>query len=243
MNIDQAKLCREILESLIRRPVSRLFWDYDGPEMEGPKVRAPVSLRLISDRLLRGLYVTPDAFVADMRTLFSNAVKRPQRGIRSMAAVELAQEFENLMGDLGPTPSGLTAQTQGLELKLRRFLRDIHPGLTINIENTDREPGAEIVRQPKTEADVNNIAEDIRNLFSPSLLLRVIAFIYSLQPEAVSIDEEEIVIEFLLLTDATLQKLREFLNKLIRQTAQGKINPFVKGASGSARPAFVNEVL
>lgn len=241
MNREQTELCREILESILRRPISRMFWELDCPQAMA-NVKVPITLHLISDRLSRGLYGTPDEFVSDMRVLFSKSMKAAKNSVRSVAASQLLLQFEQLMADLSPSLSPCTTKEQLGTVKLTKIVKSLAPWLTSAASVSNGEPAAEIVKNPHTEVSVSEIATDIRSLFSPALLLRVLAFVYQMQPEAVSIDEEEMSIEFTLLSDENLGKLRVFVNELVAKAAKGEINPFMKGTGGRSRPAFGNAV-
>ena len=236
MNREQTELCREIFDEILRRPTSRLFWELDYPDMM-TNVKVPMTFGLISDRLSRGLYRSPDEFIADMRILFAKAIKAYKNGVRAVAAAQLSSQFEHLTSDLSPSMSVTTTRLQLACSKMERLVDSLRPCFIAEHKPVEGEPAAEVIKNPRTDPDVSEIADDIRGLSSPTLLLRVLAFVYKTQPEAVRMSDEEMSIEFALLTDESLAKIREFVNGLLKKAAKGEINPFMKGLTGVLRPA------
>ena len=240
MNEQQLISCKKILESVLRRPVSRLFWDASG-ELTNKNIEQPISLSYINDRLGKGLYPSTSAFVKDMRMVFLNGDSYDNRNsIRPAAISLLMEDFEKALAIYSPSSSS------ALNTKLKITLNDIQEitdsaKSSENIEKNstileDQKPGCNFIANSSEIPPEKITCEDLKNevnlLKTSKLLLKVIQFIYNLQPEAIALSSG-VSILFSLLKPENIQKIHIFVIGLLHDSATGKID--------GLEPSFLDE--
>lgn len=226
MNQEQRDLCQLILDTLRKRPVFQIFWSFEDSGL-APDYRIPISFEIIYQKLECGLYPTQFDFVTDCRTLFAQVARESKNSVRHAAGRFLQSEFETLVSELSPLQGPSAMKLQKFMHKLTDFASHVKPAVRQRIVvKPGAEPAAERLRNAATDDETaESIAEDIKSISSPVLLMNVIAFIYSIQPEAIHIDEEEIKISSMLIDPENLTKIRQYLNTLMEKAARGEIDP------------------
>jgi hypothetical protein len=203
--------------------------------------RVPLSLHQILERLQRGLYQDTGEWIADMNLLFSIPQKKAKNSLRAAATDQLFGEYETLLAALSPSLSPHTIRLQLAEWRLDTFIR--RASITPAAAPRGSPPGAEIFKEPPICDDPLVIANHIRNLFAPNLLLRVAAFLYTTQPDALVFGEGELHIQFTLITPDNRVKLRDYIADLMQSSATGAIPPVVGSTMDESAPALLTEVL
>jgi hypothetical protein len=237
MNHDQASLCRTILRALLRRPISKFFWAPFPPALTTTK-RPPLSLRLIIERLDRGLYRAPGDWVGDMHVLLSYPAQRGRPSLHAAAARQLAGEFDALLQTLSPALSPRTVELQAAEARLGALLAPADGAPRPPMRGGGR-PAAEALARPRAAAgDLARLAADIRSLFSPALILRVSAFVAAVEPPALVVDGDAVRILLLSMAPAARERLACFVAELTEAAAAGAVDPFV-----DRRPALLTQVI
>ena len=229
MNEQQLVACKKIFEAVVRRPVARLFWDISS-EVANKDIEKPISFSFINEKLGKGLYKSPGAFVNDMRLVFLNGDTYDKNSSIKPAAISLLiEDFEKALAIYSPS-------SLSLNMKLRMVLGEIEE-IT---ESTKCEPLATTAQKGELHApccnflanqesiDPENISSlDLKNeitlLKSSKLLLKTIQFIHNLQPEAICIGQGVSII-FSLLSTENIEKIHKFIVKLIREAASGEID-------------------
>jgi hypothetical protein len=235
MNALQVDVCCKILNSLLRRPISSFFWTPSPVDLSVAR-RPPISFKWISERLERGLYLSADEWVSDMRTIFTVSHGHAKSALRSAAAAQLEHEFSLLLRTLTPALSPHTLLLQRAEARLFDLVVNFRPSL-LSPAADGRHPAAEIFAMDQSR-ELPKLAEDIRNLFTPTLLLRVAAFVSVIEPPALIITDEYFRILLSQMSEGNQIKLREFVTDLMRAAACGELEVFA-----DRKPALRTQVL
>jgi hypothetical protein len=239
MNREQVEICLKIVNILLRRPIAKFFWlAPPGDLLLGRRV--PMSFQLILERLQRGLYRDAGEWIADMNLLFSIPQKKAKNSLRAAAAHQLFGEYEALLTTLSPSLSPHTIKLQLVQWQFDNLMR--HATIAPTTATRDSPPGAEVFKDPPIGDDPLIIANHIRNLFSPNLLLRVAAFLYATQPDALVFGEGELHIQFALITAENRTRLRDYIADLMQSGATGAIQPVVGSSMDNSAPALLTEV-
>jgi hypothetical protein len=236
MNAHQIDLCRRIQDSLLRRPISQLFWTVPLCELSAGK-RPPISFSWILERIDRGLYGSADEWIGDIRLLFVVPNPRSASLLRRAAAQQLGQEFEELLLTLSPGISPHIAQLQMAEGRIESLVGKAPPLARVSVVAKERKPAAEIFKRERSD-DMAVLADDIRKLFTPNLLLRVAAFVSVVDPPALVFDDDTMRILLVAMSSENREKLRGFVWKLMEEAAIGALDVFV-----DRRPALQTQVM
>ena len=225
MQLAQKDACAKIMERLYRRPISRLFWDYETylSDVKSPK---PLSFKIVGERLQNGYYKSAYDWVYDMRIVMSSVLRGTSvSDARNAAARQLAMDFEREMSVLSPTLAPHTLDLQFVEWELADWLVRSTPPVGVVHEVTDAPPAAEQFKKDDEEGvDIQRLSDDIRTLCTPAMLLRILAFVHHCQPEALSVGKQMGIV-FSIMKESTLHRLREFVSGMMFDAAIGKINP------------------
>jgi hypothetical protein len=223
MNQDQVNICRQILESLLHRPIAKLFWIPSPSDLSSGR-RHPISFKYVIERLDHGLYLSADEWMSDVRILLTVPQKRTQSSFRASAALQLAQEFDILTQTLSPALSPHILQLQVAESRLGSFVESISPSI-LESSSDQKVPAAEVFKVERSD-DMGSIADDIRNFFTPTLVLQVAAFVSVIEPTALVLDEKSARILVASMSPTTREKLRAFVSELMENAAKGTIDAF-----------------
>jgi hypothetical protein len=228
MDERQTKLCQKVLEELARRPIAKMFWTPGSPAIMGARL-APLSFSFVAERLHRGLYRFAEEWIADMRTLFTNSMKQTKTAVRAAAAYQLSVEFEHLLLNHNPAFANCVVKLELEELNLADFIEK-NKVFRPKIMLANRDPGAEIFHENDVPITREKIAEEVGQLFSSDLLLRVVAFIGEIQPEVLFLNDDDVRVLFALLTDENVKKVHHFVMDLLNLAVRGEIEPFGYGS-------------
>jgi hypothetical protein len=207
-----------------------MFWEFHS----GSK---PLSFIRISERLESGGYQSANAWAADIRLLLKSAIAdSPALSLRGAAARQLQSDLEREMFLLSPVLSPHTLRLQFAQDRFQRFLARTVPEIPEAAEPPDPDcpAAAEILKMQITR---ENLFDSVRALASSSLILRVAAVVHHLQPEALHLGDEMMIL-FSVMTEETLEQLGRFVHELLREAAIGEINPFIQTPGQTQRPAI-----
>ena len=234
MNQNQVCVCDLILQKIISRPIAKMFWDINEVTVS---LNEPLSLSIIEEKLHRGLYTSATHWVSDMRELFSSGFsKKTEHTLRMAAARQLMEELNKLLWELSPMQCSTVIKFELIENQLNQFISNNLPSFRIQGETSDREPCAfPLKRKPKGNEE---IAEYMKLITSPSLILRALSFLSFIQPEVVQINEESLCIVFSLMYPETSEKFGEYLHKLTTESASGKFDPYFQDVQSKVKPAI-----
>jgi hypothetical protein len=217
---------------LEHRPIAHMFW-----KKVPISIAKPLTLSFIETRLREGLYQSADAWASDVRSMFMSVLQAtPEGSLTNCSARQLMTDFERELTHLSPSLSPHILPLQLAEDTLQHFLRDSLPPF-IPHQPLDSEPAAELFNASDQEFTTEQVIERIRFLSSSSLILRVIAFLYQRQPEALQIGTE-LVIMFALLSKETLRGLSRFVSSLLREAAAGRVPSFIPTPGTVQRPVI-----
>jgi hypothetical protein len=152
--------------------------------------------------------------------------------LRAAAARQLQADFEEELTFISPVISSCTLNLQFTEERLRAVISSSVPAVS-NQPKSDSPPNAEILKIPITR---ENIGDFVHALGSSALIVRVAAFIYHLQPEALHLGREMMFL-FSLLTEESVRQLAGFIQGLLHDAAAGKLNPFIRAPGLGQQPA------
>ena len=227
MKPKEFEVCHQIIDELLKWPISQLFYHYENDSLI-PDNPQPLSFEIIRDNLNRGIYSTPALFIFHMRALFAYAICYSAPGtIRSAAAHSLSNEFEKLMKFLSPSLSAQTLDLQKIEYDIHQFLINNHVSIPKE-EYQGEMPASEFFKSDFASLTPEELTNQIQLFQSPNIILRIISFIYILQPEAINFGDDDIEIKFGLISPATMQQLQDFIPKVALEAANGTIDPFFR---------------
>lgn len=222
MNDDQREICCLIMQKITRRPVHRMFLDVSPSCIKNK----PLSLTIISDRLQSNKYPNADEWIYDMRQLFASEIHNPTNSLRAAAAKLLMEDFDQAMMTLSPTLSPHLLRFQITEGHLITFINSFHPAIDRKTQK-HQNPTAEILNEAIPDNyTAQNLYSDIQILLnSPSLRLRVIAFIHHIRPSAV-VFGQRLTLMLSLLDPEELLKAGKYVRQIMHDAATGKLDVF-----------------
>ena len=232
MNEQQQTCCKKVFDIVMHRPVARLFWDISN-EVSNEKITRPVTFKFIKEKLDSKMYSSPQNFVNDMRQVFLNGDSYDgEKSIKPHAIALLIDDFEKALARYIPMSSSL-------EIKLKISIEDFEKILSETVEERPKAerfnaPASTACRllnsQAKNPVSVNELTKEFLLLRSPKLIMKVIKYIYSLQPEAVRISNG-ISIAYSLFTEENTQKIHNYILKTIESAAKGTLEASDKDTS------------
>ncbi|OHT06203.1 hypothetical protein TRFO_25824 [Tritrichomonas foetus] len=231
MNYEQLQACSMIMQKILRRPVSKMFYSVSAIET----VTKPISLQTISEKLQENKYKTADEWIYEMRLVLSFA-KRQSNNIplKAAAARLLMSDFEDEMMTLSPMLSPHMLFLQIAEEHFNNFIQSYHPEIPRRIPITDSVPASEIFKTWNKESTPSQLLSEIKMLNSPSLLLRVAAFIYKIKPEAIGFGKQLSMILSMLSQDE-MMNTSNYVRRILFDAATGKIDPFIQTPGHQAK--------
>jgi hypothetical protein len=224
MNENEYRVCAKILEAIFRRPISRFFWDHPA-DVTNPGIVHPFSLSWVCARLSDGKYATPSDVMRDVRTCLQNGKNSsPPGSVRASAAHHLLLELEALITSLRPTsfPVILPISFAVAEFNAKAA---VPAHRAIKVEPLGRQPASEVFRRPADASDLSALIRDIKFLSTGFLTARLAVLVKKVQPEGVTIGDD-ISFNIGVMTDATRQVVRKYLDTLMFDAATGTIDPF-----------------
>ena len=230
MNEQQAISCQHIFEAVARRPVARLFWDVTA-EVSDDTITKPLSLSYIKEKLDRAMYPSPAIFINDMRQVFINGdTYDKDDSLRPHAVAQLMQDFEKAVIRYAPTSSSLEINLQISIDDIQRILHKnfFSPKDSKFVAHSSKNGKKAFSRYfhsfskaPDTVTR-EDLSYEMSLLKSPILLVKIITFIHSLQPEVVHL-RNGISILTSLISDENLIKIHEYIYKTLHDAAIGEI--------------------
>ncbi|KAH0791884.1 hypothetical protein GPJ56_004241 [Histomonas meleagridis] len=172
-----------------------------------------------------------------MHDLLSSSVsKKSGHPLRVVAARQLMDELNQLLWELSPLLCPTIIKFELLEYNLNQYISKNIPSFQIQNDNTDRSPVAYALNKvPKIDEEIANY---MKLITSPSLILRALSFLSSLQPEVIEINDDSLSIVFSLMSSETIEKFGEFLHKLATDAASGKFDPYFQNIQSKVKPAI-----
>ncbi|EAX96999.1 hypothetical protein TVAG_440150 [Trichomonas vaginalis G3] len=193
MNEFEHLACKQILDTLMKRPIAKIFWDSD-QEIDNPDIIHPITFKLISEKLQNHVYQSPQDFIDNMNELLANAKKwDPVKSIKPAAAELLTQDFEKAVLVYKPT-------TIPLSMKIRIAFNEFNEIKSIPISDIEEttstnnsKPANYLLNQYNRNPNSisrEDLVKEIQLLNSTDKLLNLIRFIYKLQPDAILVNKE-----------------------------------------------------
>ena len=218
---EQRELCTEIFQKLMALPCARLFWDSDH-ELINDRIEQPFNFKLIFAKLSRGLYSSPQMFIANMRTLLSNSMDFGENKFRRAAGRYLYNYLEELLSESSPTLAPCVLPVQKLEVMLGN--------VSSMLKNMEKEEAPHQAREIATCALQNQpeeitaevLRDDLALLGSSDKILKVAGFISAKQPDCVLMDTS-LHFDFGLMTPEMRCDLHNYIMSLVQRLASGEI--------------------
>jgi len=237
MNEDQIVACRYVLQAVLRRPISKLFWECDD-DIANSKIETPISLSIISTKLNKGIYSIPSEFIADMRQVFINGDSYDSEDSIKPAAVRLLlEDFENALSYYSPSLLPISIKLKFLLNKLELAIPKQHTK-SIAEQIVDTKPG-NVFFNPKMDGkySIAELIDKISLLKSSDLLIKVIAYIYHIRPEAVILSYG-VSIKFDLIEQEELKKISLYVDEILLRASIGEIDGFSCEIINETNPAI-----
>lgn len=218
---EQRELCTEIFEKLMALPCARLFWDSDY-ELVNDRVEQPFNFKLICAKLSRGVYSSPQMFIANMRTLLTNSMLSENK-FRRAAGRYLFNYLEELLSESSPTLAPCVLPVQKLEVMLGN--------VSSMLKNAPKEDGPQpsqematcaLENQPE-EITADVLRDDLALLGSSDRILKVAGFISAKQPDCVLMDRWSLHFDFGLMTPEMRCELHKYIMSLVQRLASGEL--------------------
>ena len=224
MNEYLLKSCIEVTQTIIRRPIIKLFWLNCGEE--NSESLPPFSFETICKKLEKNLYPSYNEWVSDVHSLFDFHITNNQNQVFKYSAKQLKLEFDELTSKFA---SNISIRLDKLK-KIHSELNDLADAYESEITKIqkDIQPAAEIFKKSidSIKDPIKIIKRNITLFKSPEMILRIAAILYKLQPEAIVVNGEQIRIEFALMNSETINKLLRYTLILLEAIASGKIDPY-----------------
>jgi hypothetical protein len=216
----QKLICERLLSNVLEIPCATLFWNSER-DLIDDSISSPVSLEYVSQKLSKGVYASASDFLTDLRRLFHNAMST-EKGLRLEAARYLWNKFEEMVEEQSPNMHPNAIVVSELAEQLEEIYKNTVPiKKRPNLGNGIR-PGAEVLKNSADDYSVQALRECVGLLESADLICRVALFLMDRQPETVLMDAS-LSLDFSLMTEQTRKDLRLYLQKLLEDSAVGKI--------------------
>lgn len=207
MNEATTKTCEKILKSLLDIPISGVLWEYK-PELLGESERLPFYFENVALKLNKNLYNSPDQFIYDVRTIFESAqTEKKKKTIYHISSTILEIEFKRLLDENSFEGSQLVQKEKEIDdlfVLCNKNYTEKTPKITLNEEV---EAGASILNRDPSTFSADDLSHLISVLQSPDAIVAVAAELKKLQPECISLDENELVFHFCLMNEETIHAL------------------------------------
>ena len=240
MNQLQIDICQRILTKLSQRPIYKMF--IGSPEFPcDPPLIHPTNFSSIQAKLQRALYQSCESFIDEIEIFLKSFIENHYSNpLKAAAAKQLLNDFHEELEANDPLRKGLSPRLNILSTDLKDYLNNVsHLPINQNIER-DGNPCSIIFKTPPTEMTTKQLIREIKFLRSPDLLIRIAAFVYKKQPEAIQLGNE-LSLQFQFMNEETLNDLKIFVRSLIYQSAKGKLDPF-KPSIGTSSPVILEEL-
>lgn len=225
MSENEVEVCERILQALLERPISKLFW-YDASDLTNSAVVHPFNLRWVRDRLKSNKFSTPADFVRDLRICLTNGKMASDPGsVRHAAAEQLLLDLDALVQSFQPSAYPAV-------LPLRFITTDFEKSCGVpehkeHSTKSDKKPLSMVFTPDTDETDMATLVRDIKFLSSTDLIVKLAVFVRRLQPEGILMDTD-IHFNMEILSPDTLTAMRRYVTDLLMAAASGNIDPFAR---------------
>lgn len=237
MNEDQYNICVNIMEAILRRPIASLFRKSD-ILLSDRNIPVPLCFDTITDKLNKKMYAIVNDWIREMRTLFESVLAGTEKkNPIYIAALQLQTEFDEHLARMNPMDDLRIIRTRFTIQQIQEYSSKL-PLIKDNAV-TEKEPGAELFKRKETTRNNKRLSRDIRLFCSQEIVFRVSAFIYKIQPEVITIDEN-LTINFNLMSDHTYNQVRPYVTQILQDAAVGKIDIFTNDHQLTPRPLNIS---
>jgi len=221
MNKNEHYKCSKILQSVLKRPISQIFWSYGGKCAD----ETPFTLSLVSEKLERCLYHSLDDFIKDMKLSIDPSSSFCKKDpLRSAAVSLLNKDLEEAIQKYSVSISKHIQETQLIEKSLIEFVEESSHFCNTTIEICEsHDPASRMTQIREKEYSSSDIAIMLQSVRSPELVLRFASRAFKLQPETITVGND-LSFHFALMTNETIQDLGVFITNTLRSVAQGSID-------------------
>lgn len=216
----QRELCAEIFQKLMDVPCARLFLNPEH-DLVTDQVEQPFSFEIIAAKLSRGVYSSPQMFLSNVRTLLSNFMST-ETGFRRAASRYLYNYLEQILADRSPTLSPTGISMQKLEQAVSNMSSLVKPGPRPPPPPATGELGTCVFNEEPTEITPDVLKNDMALLGSSEVILKVVGFVISKQPECVLMDSS-LHFDFGIMSPETRRDLHNYIRARLEELARGKL--------------------
>ena len=207
MNKATTKTCEKILKSLLDVPISSVLWEYR-PELLGDSERLPFYLENVALKLNKNLYTSPDQFIDDVRYIFEKArTERKKKTIYHISSKILEEEFKRLLDENSFEGSQLVQKEKEIDDLFDLCNKNLTQKTQKITLNEEVEAAANFLRRDPDTFSADDLSHLISVLQSPDVVVAVAAELKKLQPECISLDENDLVFHFCLMNEETIHAL------------------------------------
>ena len=240
MNQIQIDICQRVLSKLNDRPVYKLFLGTTDFPCIAP-MDHPTNFLNIQTKMQRGLYESTEIFIDEVKRFLQSFIDhKDQNPLKAAAAQQLLIDFQNELERSNPLKKGLSLRLNLLTADFYDYIKTLPNTDILPLNERQGQPNSLVFRTPPEEITTKQLIREIKFLRSPDLLVRVAAFIYKQQPEALQLGNE-LSIKFQFMKPETLSSLKLFVRSLLYQAAKGKLDPF-KASIGTSKPVILEEL-
>ena len=239
MDLEQAKICKKILENLLYRPIAQLFYETPN-DIELLSLPNPITLQYIEKRLENLSYTSTYDFVQDLRSvLFTGLISSDP--FRKSGAKLLSSELEANITKLLPGLREIPRKLNQINLKISNIIESFPTNDEI-FSNFDSniQPACEILSNPDYQpekATPISLKREISMIKSPSILTYVFALIYRYQPEVININDK-LSINFALMDQKTIVAASNYLHILLKHALFSDIKTVMNAGDDDNNSAF-----
>ena len=225
MNESDTLACEDIFKKLLQIPISRIFWERM-PEFESENRQFPYFLSAIAIKLNKNMYESPEQFFNEVSSLFDTFIREEKsENLVQIGAKRLQKEFNRILSENPIT----TSPTAIIASKIDSYSQECLNILKDEIEkesnkesdksNGKRAVSAEILKKDPTTMTSDDLSRLISVINDPELIISVAKQSKQLQPETITLGEDDLTFHFCLMTEETVHNLAEFIFQQMKEDA------------------------
>ena len=216
MNESDTLACEEIFKQLLQIPISRIFWERM-PEFQSQNQQFPYFLSMISLKLNKNMYKSPEHFFKEVTTLFETFIQEGKsENLIEIGAKILQREFNRILSEnpISHSPTAVLANAiDSYSQECLTFLKEENENeknKTPEKKQENKEISAEFFKKDPNTFTADDLSHLISIVNDPEIIISIAKLSKQLQPETITLGEIDLTFHFCLMTEETIHKLAEF---------------------------------
>lgn len=238
MNQEEELLCKYIFERIKQNKLSSIFWDAMD-QSTSPSNLHPITLAQIEYKLTKKVFKNPVMFAKNIRLFTDNAISlSPPGTLRYSAALQLKIDVEELLASIESPFYGLACS---ITASCDKFKEEAcTPIKNIKTKETTSQKVGTLYFEEKSSPykGYDKLIRDIRICSTTGLATRVAAYIKKIQPDLVVVGQN-LYLMTKNLSEENLVKLQNYVTRLLKDVAAGKIDPYNRPFGQIIQPVSV----